>query len=446
MVTLPMIAVDTVRYNDRAPWPETADGFGPSLHRLNLAQYGNDPSNWIAAAASPGVDYSVGTPPRITQQPIRATATRGATAQFSVGAVGTTPLSFQWRFKGTALANGSGPSLLLTHVQDVQAGPYQVTVFNSAGATRSETVMLTIVPPPNITAQPQTKTVAAGTNVTFNVSAVGSGLLAYQWRFKGVDLPGATATSLALTNVQQDQAGDYTVLVTDAVASVLSQPASLNVLRRPIIVQGLLSQSAVPGETVSFVVEVDGSAPFFYRWRVGGATVLTTSGENKTAVLTLTNVQTSRTGLVSVTVSNQIPSLTAISSATLALAIDTDGNGLPDAWERLFGFNPASAGTATADPDEDGMNNLAEYTAGTDPIDPHSLLRLDAVLHSEGAAIVFSAVSNKTYTIEFTERLEREEWKKLADVPASAASGVRTILDPLPTTMRYYRISVPARP
>src|SRR3989442_3202704 len=39
----------------RSPWPTNADGFGPSLERLNPSAYGNDPINWRASpgAASP---------------------------------------------------------------------------------------------------------------------------------------------------------------------------------------------------------------------------------------------------------------------------------------------------------------------------------------------------------------------------------------------------------
>ena len=56
---------------------------------------------------------------------------------------------------------------------------------------------------------------------------------------------------------------------------------------------------------------------------------------------------------------------------------DTDGDGLPDAWERLHGTNPSLA-DATADPDGDGLDNLAEFNAGTDPQDPASGVFLDA--------------------------------------------------------------------
>jgi hypothetical protein len=57
-IFIPYIDVDVVRYNDKAPWPTNADGFGPSLERLDAAAYGNDPINWRASPGppSPGVD------------------------------------------------------------------------------------------------------------------------------------------------------------------------------------------------------------------------------------------------------------------------------------------------------------------------------------------------------------------------------------------------------
>lgn len=46
---------------------------------------------------------------------------------------------------------------------------------------------------------------------------------------------------------------------------------------------------------------------------------------------------------------------------------DGDGDGLPDDWENLYGFDPATPGEAAGDPDGDGVSNLAEFQAGTHP-------------------------------------------------------------------------------
>src|SRR5467141_162148 len=56
-IFVPYIDVDVVHYNDKAPWPTNADGFGPSLERLDATAYGNDPINWRAS-------YGPGTPGR----------------------------------------------------------------------------------------------------------------------------------------------------------------------------------------------------------------------------------------------------------------------------------------------------------------------------------------------------------------------------------------------
>ena len=51
-------------------------------------------------------------------------------------------------------------------------------------------------------------------------------------------------------------------------------------------------------------------------------------------------------------------------------AADGDGDGMPDWWEELHGFDPADPSDAALDPDGDGLSNLAEFQAGTDPRRP----------------------------------------------------------------------------
>jgi uncharacterized repeat protein (TIGR01451 family) len=50
--------------------------------------------------------------------------------------------------------------------------------------------------------------------------------------------------------------------------------------------------------------------------------------------------------------------------------LDTDGDGLPDIWEKTYGFDPFTPGEQFLDPDGDGLTNLREYQAGTSPLNP----------------------------------------------------------------------------
>jgi hypothetical protein len=75
--------------------------------------------------------------PGIVSEPQDQTAPPGATATFSVGAVGQAPLRYQWFFDGTnklsAVANptATNATLVLTNVQFGQSGTYSVVVSTS---------------------------------------------------------------------------------------------------------------------------------------------------------------------------------------------------------------------------------------------------------------------------------------------------------------------------
>jgi hypothetical protein len=84
--------------------------------------------------------------------------------------------------------------------------------------------------PPFVTAQPISQTVSAGSNATLSVFATGLEPLSYQWRKDGIDLPGATAASLVLANVQASDTGNYTVMVSNVAGSAISAAAMLRVV------------------------------------------------------------------------------------------------------------------------------------------------------------------------------------------------------------------------
>ena len=83
----------------------------------------------------------------------------------------------------------------------------------------------------SILRQPVNRTAPEGQNATFDVDATGSGLVTYQWKTNGVDVPGATNASFTLTAVTLAQIGTLVrVGVSNAVGGVLSSNATLAVV------------------------------------------------------------------------------------------------------------------------------------------------------------------------------------------------------------------------
>ena len=83
-------------------------------------------------------------PPAITSQPDSQTVSAGSNVTFTVGASGSNPLGYQWRFNGTNLAGATTLSLSLTNVQTASAGAYDVVISNAAGLAASAPATLAV--------------------------------------------------------------------------------------------------------------------------------------------------------------------------------------------------------------------------------------------------------------------------------------------------------------
>jgi len=78
-----------------------------------------------------------------------------------------------------------------------------------------------------------TNSAIAGSTATFTVLATGTAPLSYQWKFNGVNIPGATSATLTLTNIAASNAGSYMVVVSNLEGSVPSNSVTLTVILPP---------------------------------------------------------------------------------------------------------------------------------------------------------------------------------------------------------------------
>ncbi|HEY0548035.1 MAG TPA: immunoglobulin domain-containing protein [Verrucomicrobiae bacterium] len=236
-----------------------------------------------------------GTAPVVIQQPrpLISLATGGAT-NISVNVCGTAPLRYQW-FVNSVFANNfplpnqTNSTLALSNVNFTYAGDYFVVVTNAFGAATSSVANLIVNgSPPQISGLPDLVT-AIGFPVSFYVGVAANPPARLQWRFNGINLPGATNNFLSLANVQLSDAGTYTFSASNALG-MTNISAVLTV--EPLIMAPLGNYEVDSGDDFYFPAPVQSSVPLTYQWRRFGTNIPGANG----AFLSLFDMQPSDAG------------------------------------------------------------------------------------------------------------------------------------------------------
>ena len=185
-------------------------------------------------------------PPTIITQPVGQTVAVGGTTSFTVTASGTPTLSYQWyripagQKTGTAISGATSatynvPATATTSSNDQDA--YYVIVSNAYGQATSQLAPLAVGNGIllQITGQPATQYVDVGAPATYQVTAVSSLPLSYQWyeaapgssTFTPID--GATSSTYTLDSAATTDNGDvfYVVVSNGVTSSVTSNSAGL---------------------------------------------------------------------------------------------------------------------------------------------------------------------------------------------------------------------------
>jgi predicted outer membrane repeat protein len=244
--------------------------------------------------------------PTITSQPQSQSVILGSGVAFSVAANGSIPLSYQWRSNNVNIPNATNNSFGIATVTTNDAASYTVHVVNEAGFADSQNAILTVLVGPSFTSLPVSQTVTQGNNVTLSAGVAGTAPFGYQWKFGGTNISGATAVSYTISGVTTNDAGAYSLEVSNA-AGTNSASATLTVLAPPAITTQPQSQNVALAGTTSLSVIAVGTGPLSYQWKFNSTNLAGAT----TNSYTINNATTNNAGPYLVIITNVAGSITS---------------------------------------------------------------------------------------------------------------------------------------
>jgi len=100
-------------------------------------------------AIASGIVVDVGAPPVIVQQPATTSVVAGQTATFTVVALSSVAMTYQWQKNGTDIAGATASTYVIPNAQSTNQALYKVVVTNTYGSTTSSEANLTVTAAPS---------------------------------------------------------------------------------------------------------------------------------------------------------------------------------------------------------------------------------------------------------------------------------------------------------
>ena len=182
----------------------------------------------------------------------------------------------------------------------------------AAGVWHSVAIVPVVLP--SVAIQPTSQSVLLGSSSSFTVSVDGTPPFQYQWLFNGTNLLSATNAIYTITSVGTNHAGNYSLVVTNAVGIATSSNAALTVVVSP------QSQTNYASSSATFSAPVFGPYLVNYQWQKSGTNLVDGGNLSGTtnSTLTIANVLDADAANYSAVVSNAAGSVTT-SNATLTV-------------------------------------------------------------------------------------------------------------------------------
>jgi hypothetical protein len=341
-------------------------------------------------------------------------------------------VDYQDRLPWSPFTDGTGFSLQRRFYSTFGNDP-----TNWAASPPSAGVANTISEAPSFTQSPvpYSQIVTAGQVASVSVPFTGAAPVYQLWNRGGTNYAWGTNGTLMLTNIAVSDGANYEVILTNIMD--MSQTVRTNFYVS--VISPATNQVVSYRANVTMASAVSGTGST-YQWSFNGTNIINATNY----YYLLFTIQPAQWGIYTMSVSNR----GATASYNTMLMVDSDRDGMPDAWETAYGFNPNSDADAHQDADGDGFTNLQEFLAGTGPHSSSSRFTtpvpLLPALPGGPLTLQFTAPANRSYTIESRTGLVSGAWQTILDVPPSQTNRTISLTNtPDGSMIRMYRLVIP---
>jgi hypothetical protein len=318
-------------------------------------------------------DLSVRTPPSISSQTTSFSACQGTQTNLTVftDSYTSTHGTYQWELFSEAFGifreiSGATTSVLPISFNTASSFTrYRCTITNPCGSTMSEEIEVTQTIALTLTQDIESVQVCEGETATFSLQVMGDGPVQIQWFQDGMEIVGASDTSLSIANVSMNDVASYEAEITNACGTISSSKATLTLRDFSVSVSpGSIGMGVNP--IIFNAQSFCGQGSVSYEWRDAGD-VIVSQTESLLIEPTLNETETFTVTGRDDTSGESSASVTILVSENPSL-VDPNGDGMNTREDVVLVSNDWASGSLTFDADGDGqltVKDLAFVNGGS---------------------------------------------------------------------------------
>ena len=367
-----------------------------------------------------------------SNQSLTITNSGGTAATISQASASGTGFSLSGVVLPATLNPGTSATFTATFAPGATGSASGTASFTSAQLSSAYSVSMSgtgVGVAPSIVAQPVSISILTGQTATFSVTATGTAPLAYQWKMNGTAIAGATGSTYTTpTETTSNNGAQFTVAVSNAAGTIISNAATLTVTTTPVapsITTQPSNQTIFAGQTATFSVVANGTSPLSYQWSQNGTAI---GGATSSSYTTPTETTSNSGATFSVVVSNSAGNATS-NNATLTVN--------PDPVAPTITSQPASQ-TINA-----GQTATFSVTAsGTAPLSYQWLQNGTAIGGATSSSYTTPVESVSNSGTHFSVTVSNTAGSATSNTATLTVNGVIGALNPSTTSLNFNSVTV----